>query len=511
MSKRASLSAYLTIIVCILSIPAAANAKTIHVDDDAPADFNNIQAAIDDSNDGDTIIIAEGTYERVSLDGKNITLRSTNPTNPETVAATIIDGNDVGAVITFQNGENANCVLSGFTITGGYSNGVGGGICCSNSSPTIANCIIKDNETTHSRDYSTRPPGVDGGGGGLYCDSSNPTITNCGFINNSATYMGGGMHSLDSNPKLTNCIFSRNSITYRWRGDGGGMHNISSSPFLSGCTFSENSAQCYGGGMWNDNSNPVLRNCTFSRNSALSGGGMWNGSSDAILINCIFSRNSADYAGGMSNAWWSNSTLINCTFSKNLAKNYFGGIWDGDGNSKLTNCILWGNSDSVGEDESAQIHNTNYGDTFINYSCIQGWTGAFDGIGNIGEDPMFVDPGYWDPNGTPADANDDYFVEGDYHLKSQTGRYDPNTETRIQDDETSPGIDAGDPMTPIMHEPFPNGGVVNMGAYGGTAEASKSYFGKPPCETIVAGDINGDCEVNFLDFRLMSLHWMEER
>jgi len=49
-----------------------------------------------------------------------------------------------------------------------------------------------------------------------------------------------------------------------------------------------------------------------------------------------------------------------------------------------------------------------------------------------------------------------------------------------------------------------------MGAYGGTTEASKSYFGKPPCEIIVAGDVNGDCMVNFLDFRLMALHWCED-
>ena len=47
-----------------------------------------------------------------------------------------------------------------------------------------------------------------------------------------------------------------------------------------------------------------------------------------------------------------------------------------------------------------------------------------------------------------------------------------------------------------------------MGAYGGTSEASKSYFGGPPCETIVAGDINGDCTVDFLDFRIMALHWL---
>ena len=95
-------------------------------------------------------------------------------------------------------------------------------------------------------------------------------------------------------------------------------------------------------------------------------------------------------------------------------------------------------------------------------------------------------------------------------MKSQAGRWDPNSQSWVQDDVTSPCIDAGDPMSPIGFEPFPNGGIINMGAYGGTVEASKSYFGEPVCETIVAGDINGDCKVDFKDFALMSLHWLKD-
>ncbi|HUS73394.1 MAG TPA: hypothetical protein VMY06_10040, partial [Sedimentisphaerales bacterium] len=71
--------------------------------------------------------------------------------------------------------------------------------------------------------------------------------------------------------------------------------------------------------------------------------------------------------------------------------------------------------------------------------------------------------------------------------------------------------DAGNPMSPIGNEPFPNGGRVNVGAYGGTAESGKSYFGEPVCETIVAGDINGDCIVNFKDLAFMAFHWLEDR
>jgi hypothetical protein len=107
----------------------------------------------------------------------------------------------------------------------------------------------------------------------------------------------------------------------------------------------------------------------------------------------------------------------------------------------------------------------------------------------------------------PADYS---WVDGDYHLKSQAGRWDSNSQTWVKDNVTSPCIDAGDPAAPIGDEPFPNGGIINIGAYGGTAEASKSYFGEAVCETIIAGDINGDCKVDFADFRIMALHWLQD-
>jgi L-ascorbate metabolism protein UlaG (beta-lactamase superfamily) len=65
-------------------------------------------------------------------------------------------------------------------------------------------------------------------------------------------------------------------------------------------------------------------------------------------------------------------------------------------------------------------------------------------------------------------------VDGDYHLKSQAGRWDPASQSWVKDDVTSPCIDAGDPNSPVGQEPEPNGGRINMGAYGGTKEASKS-------------------------------------
>jgi len=87
---------------------------------------------------------------------------------------------------------------------------------------------------------------------------------------------------------------------------------------------------------------------------------------------------------------------------------------------------------------------------------------------------MFANPGHWAPNATPGNPDDDFWVEGDYHLKSRAGRWDSASKSWVKDNVTSPCIDGGDPNTSVGDEPSPNGGRINMGAYGGTAEAGKS-------------------------------------
>ena len=95
-------------------------------------------------------------------------------------------------------------------------------------------------------------------------------------------------------------------------------------------------------------------------------------------------------------------------------------------------------------------------------------------------------------------------------MKSQGGHWDRASETWVRDEVTSACIDAGDPNGSLGAEPFPNGAFVNLGAYGGTAEASKSYFGEPICENQLAGDINGDCRVDRADMDILLLHWLME-
>lgn len=132
--------------------------------------YNTIQAAIHDANNGDLIKVYPGTYyETVDFNGVSCSVSSTKPNDWDVVAATIIDANGLENVVTFENSEDANAVLRGFTITGGQR-----GIYCSGASPKIRNCVIIDN---HCSGY----------GGGIHDgNSSSPKLTNCFFVENDA-------------------------------------------------------------------------------------------------------------------------------------------------------------------------------------------------------------------------------------------------------------------------------------------------------------------------------------
>ena len=364
--------------------------------------------------------------------------------------------------VVYGLGNDATAWLDGFTITGGNANR------CTRSGPRL--------------------------GGGMKNYFGSPTLRNCTFTRNSAC-IGGGMYNRDGSPTLTGCIFSENSARSR----GGGMENFYSNPTLTNCTFSANLAEGIGGGMYNGLSSPILTNCTFTVNCADRGGGMCNCSGSPTLTNCMFTANLAEDAGGGMYNIGSRPTLTNCAFVANSAANGSAVACDSRWSRlRLGNCILW--------DGGGEIWNNDDSVITIIYTDVQG---GWPGEGNINVDPCFAQPGYWDPNGTPEDVNDDFWVDGDYHLKSQAGRWDANEGRWAKDGVTSPCIDAGNPVSPIGFEPFPNGGVINIGAYGGTIEASKSYFGEPLCETIVAGDINGDCVVDWRDFVIFASHWLE--
>jgi len=213
---------------------------------------------------------------------------------------------------------------------------------------------------------------------------------------------------------------------------------------LAGLTIM-NAFSSYGGGiLCATNSSPTISKCVLRSNKAVKrGGGIYNSSGSPLVTNCIFSGNTAENGGALYNL--SNARVVNCTFTNNSTTTG-GGIHNQGGTLTLTNCILWNN-------RPVEVRVV-IGTVSVSYSNIKG---GFTGEGNIDADPLF------------ADADN-----GDYHLKSQTGRWDPNSGSWVQDDVTSPCIDAGDPNSDWSGETWPHGEKINMGAYGGTRQASMS-------------------------------------
>ncbi len=196
----------------------------IYVDDNAPHDpgpgdptlsdpdengswehpFDAIQEAIYPAYPGDVVTVLDGTYRglrnhNISFDGKAITLRSLN--GPENCVIDCYGGRG----FRFSNGEGTDAVLEGFTIINGttYPDGwYGGGIYCDMASPTIRDCIIKNNQAEI--------------GGGIYLNFSSAIIENCIITENTAIDGAGGLASWKSVPTLVDCTISNNSPEGLW-------------------------------------------------------------------------------------------------------------------------------------------------------------------------------------------------------------------------------------------------------------------------------------------------------
>ena len=105
--------------------------------------------------------------------------------------------------------------------------------------------------------------------------------------------------------------------------------------------------------------------------------------------------------------------VSHCTIAGNYARDWGGGINIYMSDAEISNCIVWGNS----APSYPQIYYSWPGSLTVAYSDVEG--GRL-GVGNIDADPCFAEAGYWDPNGTPADESDDFWVEGNYHLRPES-------------------------------------------------------------------------------------------
>ena len=227
--------------LCVIGGTTPAHADTILV----PGDFATIQAGINAAQDGDEVVVADGTYtgpgnRNVVFAGKAITLRSEN--GPTTC---IIDCESLGRGFIFYELDTPATVVDGFTITNGLGHPGGAIYAYYFSSPTIANCIITGNT------------GDAGGGGGIYCAMCFSTITNTIITGNTAIGDGGGVYIEGGDPMITNSLISGNTAD----SVGGGVYSTWSSPTITNSTIAGNTAaNVAGGAYFGGESNPTITN-----------------------------------------------------------------------------------------------------------------------------------------------------------------------------------------------------------------------------------------------------------
>jgi parallel beta-helix repeat protein len=367
-----------------------------------------IQSAIDQAESGDVIEVAPGTYSG------NINLRGKgvilrSQGGPE-VTRIQCDPGQRGIHVPDENGAAA--VIEGFTITGGQVGQTG------------------------------QPMG-----GGILCENSNPLIVNCQIVQCSAQ-TGAGIASMGGNPAISSCLLEGNTASEQ----GGGIALIQSSrALLENTTLIDNNARLGAGLSVQSHSFMAdagdaaitVRGCVFAFNGAsqfVEGGAGVYGTGTYLrlhLENCILSRNSsargaallAESVGGFSDDFW-HMELTNCTIADNLSTQSC--LQVNRGRTRVKNCIVWGNQGTA-----IQMP---FGQHAVNYSTVQD---GYEGLGNLSMPPRFYDP-VGSSNRIP-----DYRLQGD-----------------------SPCIDAGDFYNPVGSEPSPHGNRINMGAFGGTTQAT---------------------------------------
>ncbi len=367
-------------------------------------------------------------------------------------------GGGVHAVSYSFEGKSGKVVVSNNAVTGNTSNFGAGVYALSYGPKGSGDVILSDNAVTKNT-------GGNGDGGGIYAGShavsSNSgavTVTRNAILHNTTAGtsnlgLGGGLYAYTSCAESGNSgkiTVTGNRIQGNRGGFGAGVYAVSSALTglsgelaFTGNWVSGNRAESGGGGI-------VAMSYSASGTAA-----------DIVLVNNLLAGNdpgALENGGGL----WARSytgtgkvghmTLTHNTVTGNRG-NLGGGVYlDLDGNTvDIFNNIVRGNSPPWKRD----LYVSGTGTLNVWHNDYSGGNpGLPGGGGNIDQDPLFLSPGHWNDQGTPADPSDDLWVEGDYHLQT-----------------SSPCIDKGEnaapklPATDTDGNPRKVGAKVDMGAY----------------------------------------------
>ncbi len=429
-----------------------------------PNEYEKIEYAIFFSSNGDTVLVEPGIYyENIDFMNKNIYVLSTNGPETTSIIANSEDGNpyDVGnSVVTIRDITEGIAELNGFTLQGGYGEGVDFEYFIS---------VASDPNAFNDMMYNYIKSG------GVSVINSSATLSNLIIKNNYAANFGAGIGLVDSHTSMHNIIIENNHIPDGNALGGGGIAINGGITSINDC---------------------ILRNNSVGLNLyQLNGGG-------GILCGFNFSNTPLEL-------------IVNNSEIYNNSANIGAGIGALSGNIRLNHLLMYGNigeygsAISLGEPLGLVIDNINM---TISQSTITQNQGAFS-IGLIDNSNIILANSIlWNeqsnyeftplPNNSIINAEAYYsdvrILDNIYHINSINSNplfYDPNNFNFTLSQE-SPCIDTGIDLLTLNDQT-----IIDM--------ESSEYSGNMPDmgyfehSSIVYGDVNMDSIINVIDIVLM--------
>jgi len=365
---------------------------------------------------------------------------------------TIIQSNTGGTPVTITGGQSTASLIDGFRITGGLAASSGGGVFVQNSSVTLANCRVDDNE---AEDH----------GGGIAVLNGDLVLQNSVVEDNEAGVHGGGIYKADGSLTVSDSTLESNFAGV----DGGAVYLSSGAVTIIDSVVLSNGAGDDGGGIYlfPDSGLVTISGSTFDTNtSADNAGCLYIDAFEGQIYRNVFQGcTGQDFGGAAYLAATTGTTLFYNNITNDSQAAQGAALYLTGGATQVVNNTFF---DSVATDTTTGAAVRASGSAIFQNNLISAGTGyglrltssccptmAYNNVFGMSSGASY--------NGGIVGQSGNTALDPLFSLGSADGN---PTNDDLSLDPASPCIDAGNP-TPTFNDP--DGTISDLGAYGGPA------------------------------------------